>query len=230
MPDHHSVYSHEAEQYERLVAREDYFGNIPNAIRKVTPPDGLDVVETGAGTGRLTCMLASYVKSFKAFDSSSAMLQVARSKLDGMGCQKVTTQVADHRSLPVPDQSADLLISGWSIGYLVDWNREAWPGEVEKAFQEMQRILRSGGWIVLLETQGTGFETPHPPQHLLEYYAYLQKVGFTSDWFRTDYRFESVREAVELSTFFFGTELGNQVLTANSPILPECTGIWWKQV
>jgi ubiquinone/menaquinone biosynthesis C-methylase UbiE len=230
MPDHQSVYSHEAEQYERLIVREDYFGNIWKGIQKIATLGGMDVVETGAGTGRLTCILAPHVKSLYAYDSSSAMLQVARSKLDEMGYLKVTTQTADHRSLPVPDQSADLLISGWSICYLVDWNRETWRDEVDKAFQEMYRILRPGGWIILLETQGTGFETPHPPAHLQEYYAYLQKVGFASDWFRTDYRFESVQEAVELSTFFFGIELGNQVLAINSPILPECTGIWWKRV
>lgn len=230
MPDHKEVYKKEAGQYERLVAREDMDGNILQAIQKVLPLDHADVVETGAGTGRLTCLMAPVAHSLRAYDISAAMLEVARSRLDGMGMEQVSTTVADHRSLPVPDRCADLLISGWSVCYLVDWNREDWRVEVDKALQEFGRILRPGGRIILLETQGTGFETPHPPAHLVEYYAYLQAAGFSSDWFRTDYEFESVEEAVELSTFFFGTELGNQVLGSGSRILPECTGIWWKQL
>jgi ubiquinone/menaquinone biosynthesis C-methylase UbiE len=114
--------------------------------------------------------------------------------------------------------------------YVVFWSSLHHCDDPARAINNAYKILRPGGWIILLETQGTGFETPHPPAHLQEYYAYLQKVGFASDWFRTDYRFESVQEAVELSTFFFGIELGNQVLAINSPILPECTGIWWKRV
>jgi hypothetical protein len=47
---------------------------------------------------------------------------------------------------------------------------------------------------------------------------------------RTDYRFESLEEAVELSTFFFGGEMGQQVQKKNWQILPECTGVWWKRV
>jgi hypothetical protein len=46
-------------------------------------------------------------------------------------------------------------------------------------------------------------------------------------WIRTDYEFASVEEAVTLTRFFFGDELALQVQTANSPIVPECTGLWW---
>jgi hypothetical protein len=47
---------------------------------------------------------------------------------------------------------------------------------------------------------------------------------------RTDYQFESLEEAVELSTFFFGEELGQKVREKSWVILPECTGIWWRKV
>lgn len=225
MPDHKSIYSQEAQNYQRLVGREDHQGNILKAIRAVMPIEGIDVVETGAGTGRVTCLLAPHVRSIQAYDSSDAMLDVARDRLTEMGLQNWSAGVADHRALPAADGSADLAISGWSVCYLVDWNRGDWKPDVLKALSEMQRVLRPGGKIVLIETQGTGFETPHPPQHLLEYYEFLKEQGFESTWFRSDYEFESVAEARELTEFFFGKELADQF---NGRILPECTGIWWK--
>lgn len=227
MPDHHEVYRSEADQYERLVAREDKDGNILKTLRQLAPLSEVDVVETGAGTGRLTCLLAPEVKSLRAFDISKAMLAVARARLEAMGHSEVSTGVADHRSLPVADASADVLISGWSVCYLVDWDPAGWRAQLDLALAEFRRVLRPGGRIILLETEGTGFETPHPPDHLCEYYKYLREHGFQSTWIRTDYCFASPAEAVDLATFFFGTDLGNQVLASASPILPECTGVWW---
>ncbi len=228
MPDHRQVYQSESEKYERLIAREDKFGNILKAIQEIIYLGSSDVVETGAGTGRLTCLLAPHVRSLRAYDISPAMLEVARQKLDEIGLQQVVLGTADHRCLPVADQSADLVISGWSVCYLVDWDLQGWQAEVEKALLEFSRILRPNGVIMLLETLGTGYKSPHPPDHLVDYYAFLRSHGFSRKWIRTDYRFDSVEEAVELSIFFFGEGLAKQVQAAGSRILPECTGIWWK--
>jgi ubiquinone/menaquinone biosynthesis C-methylase UbiE len=226
MPDHKAIYNKEAENYERLVNREDFQGNILQAIRKVIAIEDIDVVETGAGTGRLTCLLDPDVKSIAAYDISEAMLKVAEQKLSEMGFHNWKTGVANHCSLPAPDRCADLAISGWSLCYLVDWGCEDWRIEVKKGLAEMERVLKPGGTTILIETQGTGFESPHPPEHLLEYFAFLKEKGFEFTWFRTDYQFESKEEASELTTFFFGEELAKQF---SSSILPECTGIWWKK-
>lgn len=216
--------------YERLVAREDYEQNILRALQGITAIAGKDVVELGAGTGRLTCLLAPLVRSIRAFDASQHMLHIAADKLLASGLNNWQVQVSDHRSLPVEDASADIAISGWSICYLVDWNRGAWQSDVDRALAEMVRVLRPGGVMILLETMGTGFQTPHPPDHLVDYYHALEEKGFAYQWIRTDYRFADLDEAVELVQFFFGDELAEQVRAAGSPILPECTGIWWKAI
>jgi hypothetical protein len=91
----------------------------------------------------------------------------------------------------------------------------------------MKRIVRPGGMIVLLETQGTGFASPHAPPPLVPYYAFLESAGFSSTWIRTDFRFESLTEAESLIRFFFGDELAQKVVDQNWIVLPECTGIWW---
>jgi hypothetical protein len=46
---------------------------------------------------------------------------------------------------------------------------------------------------------------------------------------RTDYRFASLAEAEELARFFFGEELAKKVVEQGWQVLPECTGIWWKE-
>ncbi len=225
MPDHKAIYNEQADNYERLVSREDHEGNILREICKGIAIEGIDVVETGAGTGRLTCLLAPFVRSISAYDISAAMLKVADEKLTSLDVKNWKTAVANHRSLPEPDGKADLAISGWSICYLVDWKCSDWRYEVIKGLAEMMRVIKPGGKVVIIETQGTGFETPHPPEHLLEYFDFLKEQGFTFSWFRTDYRFANKEEARELTTFFFGQELADQF---DSEYLPECTGIWWK--
>lgn len=227
MPDHQTIYQQAALNYERLVSREDYEGNLLKVIQAVLPLQGINVVETGAGTGRVTRLLAPFVRSIAAFDASESMLQVAADLLEAGGWHNWRTGVADHRHLPVESGSADLVISGWSICYLVDWNRQSWQADVTEALAEMGRLLRPGGWMVIIETQGTGFTTPHAPDHLVEYYRFLAEQGFDSTWFRTDYRFANAREARESSTFFFGEEMAQKI---EGVLLPECTGLWSKRI
>ncbi len=226
MPTEKEVYAQHADQYERLIRREDHQGNILREIEKVCPLDSLDVVELGAGTGRLTRLLAPRVRSIRAFDVSAHMLSVAEASLGAMGIANWRLGAADHRRVPVEDAHADLVISGWSFCYLAVWGKADWKSALGDGFAEMRRILRPGGTIVLLETLGTGYEAPHPPEHLNGYYAWLAEAGFRSGWLRTDYKFESLDEAEELSAFFFGEEMRRKVVEKNWIILPECTGIW----
>jgi ubiquinone/menaquinone biosynthesis C-methylase UbiE len=231
LPEHREIYQSYARQYQRLVGREDYQNNILRAINRILPLDGLDVIELGAGTGRLTCLCIPQVRSMLALDISAAMLEVAGQRLDADGRRNGFRTVADHRSLPAASRSFDLAISGWSIAYLVSWSQTpAWQAELDRALSEMKRVLRPGGKIVLLETLGTGFERPTPPETLRGYFAALKSAGFEDTWIRTDYRFENLQEAEELARFFFGDQLAEQVLQEKWAILPECTGLWWKSV
>jgi len=229
MPTEKEVYKAHADQYERLIQREDYQGNILSAIESYCPLNGLNVVELGAGTGRITRLLAPHVKTIKAFDSSAHMLEFAESSLREMGLSNWETGVADHRQVPVPDSSADFVISGWSFCYLAVWGGEQWNSALEAGLREIERITRPGGTVLIIESLGTGTEKPRPPEHLEPYLAWLTEAGFERGWTRTDYHFESLEEAVELSTFFFGEEMGQQVREKNWQILPECTGIWWRK-
>ena len=224
------IYQTDGDRYEALIAREDYQGNIPRALDEIVNVDGLDVFDLGAGTGRLAVMLAPRVRSMRAFDAAEEMLRVCRERLAASGLSNWQVEVADHRSLPVENHSADLVVSGWSVAYLYVWHPETWRAELEKWLGEMRRVLRPGGHIVLYESLTTGSETPVRLEHLKDYYPWLDEAGFQHQWIRTDYRFESIDEAEELSRFFFGDALGEKVKQHNWVVLPECTGVWWLKV
>ncbi len=224
------IYQTDGDRYEALIAREDHQGNIMKALDEIVNVDGLDVLDLGAGTGRLAVMLAPRTKSMRAFDVSGEMLRVCRQRFEASGFSNWMVDVADHRQLPITDHSADLVVSGWSVSYLAVWNPESWRAELEKWLGEMKRVLRRDSFIVLFESLGTGNESPVELEHLKEYYPWLDEAGFQKKWIRTDYEFISVDEAEELSRFFFGDELGDKVRANNWVILPECTGVWWLTV
>ncbi|NJL56819.1 class I SAM-dependent methyltransferase [bacterium] len=77
------------------------------------------MVEFGAGTGRLTRLLAPIVKHIRAFDASAHMLETAAQTLTNLGVMNWSVEQADNRSLPVAAASADVAIAGWSFGHMV---------------------------------------------------------------------------------------------------------------
>ena len=224
------IYASRAQDYERLVAREDFAGNILKALQEIRPLSGLDVVELGAGTGRLTCLLAPLVRSIRAFDASGHMLGVAREKLAAGNWHNWQADVAVHAELPVADATADVVIAGWSLVYSALWATGDWQTELGQTLAEIMRVLRPGGSIIVLETMGTGSQIPQPPADLLDYFSFLKQRGFETRWIRTDYQFKDLAEAHQLAEFFFGAAMLPHIVVADAPKLPECTGIWWLTV
>lgn len=225
------MYESHAAEYEALVSREDYQGNILKSIQGILAVNELDILDLGAGTGRLAGLLAPLARSVWAFDISPHMLRPARDKLRAVAASGAwLVAAADHRSLPLPARTADLVISGWSVSYVATWYPESWRAESEAWLQEARRVLRPGGSIILLESLGTGNKTPQRLPHLEAFYDWLEEVGFSNTWIRTDYCFDSPGQADELVGFFFGDEMRRRIARASMITLPECTGVWWKRV
>ncbi|MBM3138153.1 MAG: methyltransferase domain-containing protein [Chloroflexi bacterium] len=227
MPTEKEVYQFHADQYERLIVSEDYQRNLPSQIAQVCDPTGLQIIELGAGTGRLTRDLVKQANHVYATDASFHMLAKASEVPSNKDAGNLLIAVSDMRNSPFPNSSADLVIAGWSFCYLAVWGGDKWQQEVDRGFDEAMRLLKPGGTIILIESFGTGAEDPNPPPHLANYLAYLTNKGFQSNWFRTDYRFSSVEEADEISSFFFGEEMSQKIRQNLWTILPECTAIFW---
>lgn len=229
MPSHEEIYQDSSNLYEEMVSRQP---NLSDSIKAIRPYQGLDVLDLGAGSGRLSSIIAPEAKSVICTDISRAMLDLLDRKLANSGITpNWTTAVADHRNLPIADASIDLAISGWSICYLTNTDNSDWEQNLTLVVAELTRVVRPGGTIIILETMGTGTETPNPPEFLKPYYEQLEsKFGFEHRWIRTDYTFADIAEAREKTEFFFGAELTLRIEENGWSIVPECAGIWWKQL
>ncbi|MCC8434311.1 class I SAM-dependent methyltransferase [Brevibacillus sp. M2.1A] len=228
MPNHEQIYKTQAEQYNLMISRQP---SLLAVIEEITPIKGQDVIDLGAGSGRLTSVLAPHANSILALDASASMLEVNTQQLTQAGLSNWKTSVADHRNIPADDNSADVIVAGWTVCYLTSSEVPNNELNLEKIILEMKRVLRPGGTIVIMETMGTGYETPHPPEFLTQYYSLLEsKYVFSHKWIRLDYRFANLEEAERLARFFFGDELADKVVVEKLVTLPECAGIWWLEV
>ena len=133
---------------------------------------------------------------------------------------------------PCPTHSADIAIEGWSFAHACGWFPNSWRHEIGQMIAEMKRILKPGGTFILLETLGTGYETPTPPTpHWPSCTPGGPKpINLTTPGFAPITSSNPRKKPHTLTRFFFGDELADRILADQITILPECTGIWWGTV
>ncbi len=127
------------------VARGAGFQVLRDRIVALAAPRPDDVVvDVGAGTGLLTLGLADDVARVWAVDISPAMLEQLGRSLVSADIDNVETVVASAVSLPLDDQSVDLVVSNYCLHHLdADGKRQA--------LLEVHRVLRPGGRLVFAD-------------------------------------------------------------------------------
>ncbi|MDI3287329.1 class I SAM-dependent methyltransferase [Polyangium sp. 15x6] len=224
------IYAKHADRYDELVNAEDVDAHLLPAIQAVTPLQGESILEVGVGTGRITRLLVGAGARVVGFEKSPAMLEVARKHLGahGDGCR---LELGDAQSLPVESGWASAAIAGWVFGHFRYWMPQDWRESIGRAISEMRRALRPGGALIIIETLGTGREVPEPPNPALaEYYDWLEnELGLVRGHLRTDYLFDSVDQAADVTGFFFGEAFGALVRERAWRRIPECTGLWSRR-
>jgi SAM-dependent methyltransferase len=96
---------------------------------------GKTVLEFGCGDGLNTVMLAKRGAKVIAFDISAELVELATKRVEANGCRGVEFLLASAHSLPLKDESVDLVF-GMAILHHLD---------LELASGNVRRVLKKGG-------------------------------------------------------------------------------------
>ncbi len=227
MSRYHAIYRDHPEAYDDLVRAEDCDGLLRAQLR-ATLGDlaARPVLELGVGTGRVTRWLMQLGARVRGYELSPAMVDLARARLGAEGHDVSALSVGDAYAGDFGDAWAAAAVAGWVFGHAVSWHPDDWRARVRRAITAMMRAVVPGGRVVVIETLGTGHETPSVAPALAPYFALLESEGFTRTALRTDYAFESAVAAERSARFFFGDVMGDRVRDAGWSRVPECTGVW----
>ena len=102
-------------------------------LEKLVDLTGLDIVDIGAGTGRSTLGAARTAKHVYAVDVYRSVVEFGRNEVSKAGLTNVTYLQGDRAALPLEDESVDAALAAWA----------------EFDPQEMYRVLRPDGWVVV---------------------------------------------------------------------------------
>lgn len=225
------IYRKKAQAYQRLVAAEDVDGNLFPAIERVAPVNGAKLLDLGSGTGRIPLLANGKAAEIITLDLHASMLHEQQEQCNNVGARWKIIQ-GDMRELPIGKNWADITTAGWAIGHFMSWYGDQAKSQINRVIEGIERVTKSGGGVVIIESLTTGSLTPAPPSdHLAEYYTWLEdEWGFTRQEIQTDYQFNSLEEAAASVEFFFGTEFADKVRANNWVRLPEWTGVWGKTI
>lgn len=224
-----NIYTNLAAEYHQMIAYEDIDGNLLAILESVTALSGKRLLDLGSGSGRIPLLLHNRVGYLVGLDLHQAMLKESQNQRQKVGASWDLLQ-ADMRNIALPSKWADIITAGWAIGHLRSWFKDDWQVQISQVIEEMLRVIKPGGTVIILETLGTGSLAPAPPAPGLgEYYTWLEiEWGFTRQVISTDYLFDSVEMAVERTEFFFGCGLAETIRVNGWARLPEWTGVWVK--
>ena len=138
---------------------------VESAIREVVGPGPFHcLLDLGAGAGRMLELFAPLAERAIGVDLSSAMLSVARGRLEETGARNVQLRQADLYALPIGRNSCDLAIMHQVLHYLDDPSR---------ALREAARTLAPGGRLLVVDF------APHQEEALRDKHAH-RRLGFSS--------------------------------------------------
>ena len=102
---------------------------------------GKTILEYGCGDGENTVVLANRGARIIALDISAELLDVARKRLDVNGCHDVDLLIGSAHTLPLPDESVDIIFGMAILHHL----------ELDLAAREVCRVLKKGGRAIFEE-------------------------------------------------------------------------------
>lgn len=136
-----ATWDERVDAWEGVAASEAFVRLRERILDRAAPRPGDRAADLGAGTGLLALALAPRVAHVTAVDVSERMVERLREKAAAAGLDNVDAVVADLRSLPLEDESVDLVVSNYAFHHLDDVGKEL-------ALSEVRRVLAPGGRMV----------------------------------------------------------------------------------
>jgi SAM-dependent methyltransferase len=183
-------------EYERLTAGEQVhlgaldFARIDEAV----------VLDAGAGTGRVTLPLARRARRVYAMEPAPPLLRLLENKLATEGLHNVDLLRGVFRRIPLPDDSVDAVVACSAFG-----PEESRGGE--RGLDELQRVTRPGGRIVVMWPGDTGWFIGHG-------FKYTSLPG------RLSITFPTMEEAWSVASRFYGPAALAELSASHRPRLP----------
>ena len=121
--------------------------------------NGHRVLDAGCGSGPLSAALRAKGAIVTGFDSSSAMVELARQRLG----ENAALHVADlSQPLPFADGAFDDVVASLVLHYLQDWTAP---------LAELRRVLKPGGRLLLSVNHPIIYKLIVPKRRLLRHHA-----------------------------------------------------------
>jgi len=115
-------------------------------VAKAIPPTG-QALDVGCGAGHLSFALAPKLARVVALDVSESMLATVQSVATSRGIKGIETRQAGAESLPFADATFCIAATRYSAHH---WTR------LGDALSEMRRVVRPGGYLLVIDTEGHG--------------------------------------------------------------------------
>lgn len=131
-------------RWEELTSSPVFRRLAAHVLDLAAPDESETVVDLGAGTGLLTLPAASRAARVVAVDYSAPMLDRLAERAAEARVDNVAYLRADLREVPLPDESADVVVSSYAFHHLDDSGKEL-------ALAEARRLLTPGGRLVVCD-------------------------------------------------------------------------------
>lgn len=119
-----------------------YLDKVLDGIKVFKKNKYINVLDLGCGTGRHTILLAEEGFNVHAIDISKTGIDILNNKISKLGISNVKTCISDMRMLPYENSSFDAVICVLTIDHGTTW-------QVKKTIEEIYRVLRSGGILIV---------------------------------------------------------------------------------